>query len=278
MRRLLMVLIPFLALACTNPYEEARKLDTIDAYDSFLKENPNSSFVAAANTRLEQLFIDRANTSGSLEDWDAYMARFPQGQLLKEAEEGRMLAFYLTAENTDTVEIWQEYIKACDAYKKCSGSHKKAAPKRLKVAQNKANFEVGPLELKQVNLAEQVDGPLDGWGFYADVTNKGTAPIERMIMRVRYLNLDGKEIDRDDSPVVSKKLPGNMPMAPGFDKPIGPGEVRRWEWTTGDMPAEWSKQAKLEVVEIRLAGDDKKADEQGPGDKKGEGDEGGSEK
>ncbi|MEC8423502.1 MAG: hypothetical protein VX000_06975 [Myxococcota bacterium] len=44
----------------------------------------------------------------------------------------------------------------------------------------------------------------------------------------------------------------NIPMPREYYKPILPGETRRWEWTTGDMPTGWSKRVRVKPVDIVL--------------------------
>jgi hypothetical protein len=63
-------------------------------------------------------------------------------------------------------------------------------------------------------------------------------------LRIQYLDGSGNPVGEGEWPVVAAQLPGNLPMPEGFDKPIAPGETRRWEWTTGDMPDGWAKKSK----------------------------------
>ena len=48
----------------------------------------------------------------------------------------------------------------------------------------------------------------------------------------------------------------NVPMPDEFYKPIMPGETRKWEWTTGDMPTGWAKKVKVKAVDIVLGIED----------------------
>ena len=254
---LLAALLVAFATGCSDPYQDTRKIDTIEAWEAFLKENPSSSYAAAAEGRLEELMFEAAEKSGKVADWDAYFARFPKGLKFKDAQEGRLGALYHTAETDDTVEAWTAFNEGCAAVKSCDATWKRWGPKRLKIAENRSSFELGATDMKQVNLAEDPEGPLDGWGFFVPVTNKGNVAIERMVLRIRYFDAEGAELARKDWPVVAKALPGNIPFEDGFDKPIAPGETRTWEWTSGDMPAGWSKQIKVEAVDLTYVGETK---------------------
>ncbi len=122
------------------------------------------------------------------------------------------------------------------------------------MAESKDLISIGPVEMEQVNLAENPEGPLDGYGFYVDVTNTGEKPIVSLTLEISYLNVDGRTLDRKFWPAVAPRLPGGLPMAEGFSKPIAPGEVRTWEWTDGDLPEAWSKKVKVYPISIRFPG------------------------
>ena len=123
------------------------------------------------------------------------------------------------------------------------------------VQQGEMDLEIGPVEMEQVNLAEDPDGPLNGYGFYADVKNVGKDTIEMLQMRISYLDGSGKSVGTGEWPLVADHYPGNLPIEEGFDKPIRPGESRTWKWTTGDLPDGWAKKTKLVAIDIRIAGE-----------------------
>ena len=164
-------------------------------------------------------------------------------------EERKQFLFDWAAEQ-DTPEAWQKFL---DEYKKGDKKLRSKARQRLRMAENRDRVDIGPVETEQVNLAENPDGPLDGWGFTADVTNKGDKPIQTLMLEIQYLNDAGKAAKTDLWPAVATALPGNLPFEEGFDKPIAPGEVRVFNYTTGDLPAGWSKKVKLVPVDIGFA-------------------------
>ena len=109
--------------------------------------------------------------------------------------------------------------------------------------------------MEQVNLAEDPNGPLNGYGFYVDVTNKGDAAIAMLKLEIQYLNEAGQKVGSGSWPVVATRLPGGLPMADGFDKPIAPGETRQWEWTDGEFPDSWAKKSKVVATAIQFVGE-----------------------
>ena len=74
-------------------------------------------------------------------------------------------------------------------------------------------------------------------------------------LEIHYLDEAGQKVGSGSWPVVATRLPGGLPMAEGFDKPIGPGETRQWEWTDGDFPESWAKKSKVVATAIQFVGE-----------------------
>lgn len=255
--------------ACADPFEEAKKADTIEAWDGYLAGGPTAAKKMEGEKRLEELMLDKARADHTLESYDALLKRFPKGKLFKDANQERQTIYYATLEKEDTPEGWQKFL---DEYKRPKGDPRLIADarRRVEVAKLKSSFEIADPAVAQVNLAEDPKGPLDGWGFTANVTNKGDKPIEMMYLRVILRGDDGKNLLQKEWPVVAKRLPGNLPFAEGFDKPIAPGETRKWEYATGDAPEGWNQKFEVLAVRIKLEGAETPADAEDKDDDKGD--------
>lgn len=251
--RLPVLLFPLLLslAACTDPFAAAQEANTIEAYESFLASNPNSPFVTQASIRLEELYLEKARTEKTLEAYDVYLDKYPKGTLREKAVEERRTFLFDWAGEQGTAEAWQKFL---DEYPTGDRKLKQEARKRLNMAQHKDLVSIGPVSIEQVNLAENPDGPLDGWGFYADVTVSGDKEVAELVLEVSYLGAEGQVLDTREWPVVAPRLPGNLPVEEEFKVPMKPGETRTFEWTAGDMPAGWSKKARLRPVEIEFVG------------------------
>ncbi len=235
-----------------DKWPEVKKADTIEAYEQYMAENPDSLKAVEARARLEQLYIEKARADKTIEAYDAFLSRFPKGDLAGDAGEEREAVFWAWAEAQDTPEAWARYI----AENAKSKSIKKARA-RARMAENKDKVGVGEPDMKKVNLAEDPKGELNGWGFFAPITNKGDKPIEYLNIQVRYLDASGKTLGAKEWPVVATALPGNLPFEDGFDKPMAPGETRIWEYTAGfeELPEGWVEKIAVVPVGIRLVGD-----------------------
>lgn len=244
---LLLLSVSVVAVGCENPFEVAQTAHTIEAYEQYLTENPDGTYVLQANLALEDLYLQAAREGKNLEGYDKALKRFPKGQHKDKVMDERKQFLFDWAAEEDTPEAWQRFL---DEYKKGDKKLRSKARQRLRMAENRDRVEVGPVEAEQVNLAENPDGPLDGWGFTADITNTGDTPIQTLMIEIQYLDDAGKKAKSELWPAVATRLPGNLPFEEGFDKPIAPNEVRVFNFTTGDLPAGWSKKVKLVPIDI----------------------------
>jgi hypothetical protein len=244
-----LLLIAALSVGCTSAFGEAQKADTIEAYEKFLSENPTSPYKLQAESRIEDLMLEKARKEKTLEAYDAVLTRYPKGHTHEKALTERKEFLYKWADETDTVEAWDKFLTE---YPKADKKELTEAERRKTMAQHRGSIGVGPIAMEQVNLAKDPNGPLNGWMFSADITNNGDKPIQHLMFRLSYLDADGKPIDSDLWPVVATSLPGGLGMPDGFDTPMKPGETRKFSYDTGDLAPEWGRGAKLVPTEIRF--------------------------
>lgn len=245
--RAVTVAVVLLSTACQDDFDKAQEAHTIEAYEQYLSENPDGTYAIQAKLALEDLFLQKAREDGTLEGYDAYLERFPDGQHKEKVMDERKQFLFDWAAETDTPEGWQRFL---DEYPKGDKKLKQKARMRKRMAEHRDKVGIGPVEVEQVNLAENPDGPLDGWGFASEITNNGDLPIQKLMFEVHYLDDSGKSAGSEMWPVVAERLPGNLPMEEGFSEPIAPGKSRTFEYTTGDLPAGWSKKVKLVPIDI----------------------------
>jgi hypothetical protein len=235
---------------CEDQFDIAQKTHTIEGYDKYLAENPNGQRVLEASLALEDLYLEKARSDESLDGYDAYVKRFPKGKHMTKIMDERKQFLFDWAAEEDTPAAWNRFL---DEYKTGAKKLRTKARQRLRMAENRDKVSSSPPEVEQVNLAENPDGPLDGWGFTADFTNEGTEAIKYLMVEIQYLDSAGKAVQKDQWPAVSERLPGNLPMEEGFSEPIQPNTSRTFHFTTGDLPADWSKKVKLVPVDIGFA-------------------------
>ena len=240
-----------LLASCADPFATAQEQDDIASYEKFLTDNPSSRYKIQAETRLEELYLEKARADKSLASYDEVLKKFPKGALHEKTIEERREFMFGWADETDTPESWQAFL---DEYPTGNRKLKQKARTRLRMATHRDKIEIGPVDMSQINLAEDPDGPLNGWGFHADVTVNTPGDVKHLMLRLTFLDAAGSALAHDDWPVVAERLPGGMPGPAEFFKPMKPGETRTWFLDTGDTPAGWARKVKVAAVDIQFEG------------------------
>lgn len=258
--RLWPILVAFGLWGCGPSFSDAQSANTVEAFEAYLaKASKDDPYYHQAEVQLALLRLEAAQKAGTSEALDAFIKLYPEGKLPDDKVTQKYVDYkekllLEAAETENTAAAWERYLKET---KKANKKQKAAAKRRVYMAENLSSVTLAPVRQERVNLAENPEGPLDGWGFYVDVTNSGTRPIESLYIGISYLDEQGGALDRNEWPVVAKRLPGFLPMPDGFDKPMAPGETRTWEYTTGDLTEGWSGKVKVVPTSIRFVGDKK---------------------
>ncbi len=248
MRALFLAL--FLAGGCADPYADAEKIGTIEAWEAFLAAEPSETQRMKAETKLEELMAERATTSKTVADFDTFLKRFPKSRKVKEMKAARADAAFAAAEADGTADAWKKFV---DENPDADGSMQKRARGYVSVA------EYGKLTLSepvvaQVNLANDPKGPLDGWGFTVEVKNEGDKAVEYLNLELVFLDAAGKKLAAKSYPVVAQTGPGGMPIEEIYTKPLEPGQARTWNYTTGEAPEGWDKKVRVVASSVRFLG------------------------
>lgn len=264
----LVALAATLALtACGPSYEEYRKLDTIEGWEEFISQaNPNNPHYYKAENRLAELEFEVAKAEGTPAALDAFLEKFSEPQfapIRKKCDAEREDVVYNWADETGTAAAWEQFLAE---FPKTKRKRKLEARKRIKVGQYLDQIVVGPVRQERINLAEDPEGPLNGWGWEADITNNTPKAWYKLTLGLFFLDDDGRVVDRRDWPVVAKYLPGYLPYETGFDKPMEPGETRTWQYTDGDVPEGWNRKVRVVPVNIIFIDDPEAQEELGEED------------
>ncbi|MFK7930208.1 MAG: tol-pal system YbgF family protein, partial [Myxococcota bacterium] len=222
-RALLLALTLLTATGC-DPYPQVEQTNTIEAYEEYLATHEGTQNAAQAKSRLETLMIEKAREAKSLEAYDAYLARFPQGVFRKDAYKEREGHLWDWADKENTIEAWQTYL---DEYPSFDAKKVRKARRRKATAAYLPNLKIGEVVTKKVNMAEDPEGPLNGYLFSADVTNNGDQVLTFLQFTIRYLGDDGSVQGSSAWPVVSSNY--GIPVEEIKKVPIKPGETRTWD-------------------------------------------------
>ncbi len=244
---------PFVGTGCSDPVDDARKADTIEAWNTYLAmPEATGSNKIEGEGRLEQLMTAKADTEKTIADYDAVIKRFPKTRNLKKLQKARTDLALTEAEATNTPEGWQKFMTENPT---ADGAVVKDAKNRIVMAAYGPKLTWTPLKIEQVNLAENPKGPKDGWGFSADVTNGGDKTISYLNVSLQIIDPSGAATNPIQMPAVAPTY--KTPMPDTFYKPIAPGETRHWDYETGDVPPGFTDKpdAKITPITITFAAD-----------------------
>lgn len=246
MRRIVAMM---LLAGCGDPFFSAQSTGTIEAFETYLTENPNGRHRMEAEAQLETMYLEQARAEPSLEAYDRYLKRWPKGVLRTKAIEDREQFLYEWAKANGKAPAWDRFLKE---YPRAGEKRLREAQRRRAVAEYVDQLEWTELKIEQVNLAENPEGPLDGYGFSMDVTNKGPKTITDLQFTIDYLDKYDRTFDMREWPVVAERWP--VPMEDEKKVPMKPGETRTWLWTAEPPNAEfWSGKARVTASRIKFA-------------------------
>jgi len=240
--------------ACGDNFLDVQNADSIEAYETYIENNPDNRYSIEINSRLPELYLEAAREAKTLESYDKFFERFPEdGPLHEKAREEREVFLYDWANGLNTAESWAKFI---EEYPRAEKNRRARAKRMIAVHEYVENLELAPTRMEQINLAEDPEGPLNGWGFYVDVTNNGDKTIESMSLTIEYLGDEGRAIGSREWLIVAPFWP--VPVLEENKVPMAPGDTREWAWETGNMPEGWSRKVRVYVSRITLQGKTKK--------------------
>ena len=239
---------------CADPYGDAKKADTIEAYDAYLATNPNPTGTSKmlADKRLQELLIARAEETKAIPDYDRVIKEFPRSVHIKDMKAGRSTRAFEAAEADGSGPAWEKFLAENDF---ADGALKKRAKQNIEVAKYRDQLAISEPVVEQVNLAEDPKGPKDGWGVSVDATNNTTVTFDYFILELQYLDDAGKKIGTASYPLVSETGPQGMPIEERLTLPLKPGETRHWQYTTGEPPTGWTQKVRVVPSSVRVKAD-----------------------
>ena len=228
------LLLTALLFTGCDPFAAAQREDSVEAYETFLANNPSSPWRPQAQDRLETLTFEAAKEENTLPAYDAWLERFPGSPLSDEVMAAREGSLFRWASEQATVEAWEAFILAYPDSRRRS-----TADRSLRAAQYRPHITIGEPRVSRTNLAEDPEGPLNGWLIEADVTNTGEGAFKTVILRPT----SPSALATLEWPVAAQRW--TLPLTEEQQKPLRPGETRTWAWSTNDLDESWDKQVTL---------------------------------
>ena len=148
---------------------------------------------------------------------------------------------------TGTAEALEAYL---DGHPK--GASVKTAKEQLDRIQYRARVGVADLRVERVNLGGNPEGPMDGWGVFANIVNEGRRTLSVIEIKIDLLDATGTASGPANTWwAVTPDLSG-YPTPEVMKEPLAPSATRAFRWTTGATPEGWSEKVALRVSEVRF--------------------------
>ncbi len=238
---------------CTDAeaWRKAELSDSADTYREFLEEYPDSEHAAEAIKRIEMQEYTKAVDLGTASGFGAYLEKHPDGGNADDARLNHSRLLFEEAKLECSAEKMNSYLSI---YPEADSAM--LATHYVKVYEYADNIEIANVEVKEVNLQGKPDMPLDGHGFYADVTNNGDKTLTTLQIRMEWLS--------EADVVLLKRLwyvatpPLDMyPTSEEMQVPMKPAETRHFEYEFGRSvkPSYWDGKLRLRVHDIKFEGE-----------------------
>ncbi len=248
----IVALLALQLVACAeDEFVTAQGIDSIEGYEAYVAENPESIYQTQIDRRLEELYFQKAEAEPTAEIWEAYAAKFPEGKHQKEANEALQVYAWEETTAAGTTEAYKAFL---DKYPKAEKTRRKKAEGMVRVSEYALLTAAEP-KVTEVNMAEDPKGEKNGWGITSEITNGGDKALEYVNITLEYLADDGSILDRKDWPLVSKTW--SVPVEDIAMQPMKPGEKRTWAWSISKegAPAGWNQKVKLYPSNLKPVGE-----------------------
>ncbi|NOJ99049.1 HEAT repeat domain-containing protein [Corallococcus coralloides] len=122
-----------LATGCTHmSFEKASELDTVQAYQDFLRENPEDPEATTAQGRIEGLEFDEAKRLHSVIAYKRFLEKYPDAPQLQRAKSLLEGLRFNAAKEADTEAGWRQFLAEHP-----DGAHRDEARAKLQAAQER---------------------------------------------------------------------------------------------------------------------------------------------
>ena len=244
-------------LACgPDPFDVAMDDGSIEALRTFLVENPDHRLGYMAVSAIEKRYGEIAQELNTVEAWDDYMSRYPEGEHVRDGRQIRERLMYDIAAEENTPESWQTFI---DAYQYSTTPLKDRAEQRLVVAPHIDQLQFGEVSVNPAYLAENPDGPMDGYAVTAEFHNTTGQTIDKLTIQIDFTSDNDGVIQSERWPLVADRNPDRTGRTELEQRSIRHNEHREFLFTIepigvsyneGEPDTRWNRQAVLTPVFI----------------------------
>jgi len=92
-------------------FENSKIKNTINSYSRYLKEYPSGKFVNEAMQNIEYLWFKRSKKCNTIDSYDSYLKKFTNGKFVNEAKQTKELIWFARSKEDDTIDSFNSYLK-----------------------------------------------------------------------------------------------------------------------------------------------------------------------
>jgi len=111
---LIAILFLVIGIGCAttkSDWEKAQRLNTIEAYQEFLRKYPNSEFTSDAKKKMEILEWEKAKQDDTIKAYQEFLRKYPNSEFTSDAKKKIEILEWEKAKQDDTIEAYQEFLK-----------------------------------------------------------------------------------------------------------------------------------------------------------------------
>lgn len=113
---LLVILILILSFSCSaerGDWKKAKSQHSIEAYEEYLAKYPEGQHAVQAREKITELYYEQAESANTIEAYQDFLAKYPEGKYVIRARAKLRITelYYEQAESANTIEAYEEFLK-----------------------------------------------------------------------------------------------------------------------------------------------------------------------
>ena len=255
MKRIVPILL-LLAACGQSAFDLAKEQNTIQAWEAFLKENPEDKHAYLGKAILEELYWEEAMSKNELASWDAFLSRYPESSNAKNANQAAEKCAYRIAEEENSQASWESFLTR---YKFNQSFLKEEAEKRLELVAYQDQLVLSEVTVEPVNLGQDPEGEPNGYAVSVDITNNTGKTIKYLNLKLDFLSDNDGPIKEDRWPLVAEKNPDRTNRSDEERRYIKNGETRSFynmyeppgsEFNEAEADTRWNRQVVVHPISV----------------------------
>jgi len=112
MSKFMVISLALIIFCCggSDPYQKAKRINTIDAYLQFIQENPQSEFIEVAKIKIDSLRFEKLALKDSTQLYEDFLTKYPDSNFRSRVETKLESLKYQNACYENTIQAYEAYL------------------------------------------------------------------------------------------------------------------------------------------------------------------------